>query len=119
MNKTSPIRNRHELDNFAHYYLRVKPNPRNHLLITLGLNTAMRISDILSLTWSQIYDFKWLHVRSHLLAKEKALGVNGMKVDGADDTNAKDAIETIKQALQKVSDQRSSLGAVQNRLEHT
>ncbi len=49
----------------------------------------------------------------------KALGVNGMKVDGADDTNAKDAIETIKQALQKVSDQRSSLGAAQNRLEHT
>ena len=49
----------------------------------------------------------------------KALGVNGMKVDGEDDTNAKDAIETIKQALQKVSDQRSSLGAAQNRLEHT
>ena len=49
----------------------------------------------------------------------KALGVNGMKVDGNDDTNARDAIETIKQALQKVSDQRSSLGAAQNRLEHT
>ncbi len=49
----------------------------------------------------------------------KALGVNGMKVDGNDDTNAKDAIETIKQALQKVSDQRASLGAAQNRLEHT
>ena len=49
----------------------------------------------------------------------KALGVNGMKVDGADDTNARDAIETIKAALQKVSDQRSSLGAAQNRLEHT
>ena len=49
----------------------------------------------------------------------KALGVNGLKVDGADDKNATDAIETIKQALQKVSDQRSSLGAAQNRLEHT
>ena len=49
----------------------------------------------------------------------KGLGVNGMKIDGSDDTNAKDAIETIKQALQKVSDQRSALGAAQNRLEHT
>ena len=49
----------------------------------------------------------------------KALGVNGLKVDGSDDSNATDAIETIKQALQKVSDQRSSLGAAQNRLEHT
>ena len=49
----------------------------------------------------------------------KGLGVNGMRVDGADDTNARNAIETVKQALQKVSTQRSALGAVQNRLEHT
>ena len=49
----------------------------------------------------------------------KTLGVEGLKVDGADDTNALNAIETIKAALNKVSDQRSALGAVQNRLEHT
>ena len=49
----------------------------------------------------------------------KGLGVNGLKVDGTDDTNAKGAIETIKEAIQKVSTQRSALGAVQNRLEHT
>ena len=49
----------------------------------------------------------------------KGLGVNGLKVDGTDDTNALSAIDTVKEAIQKVSDQRSSLGAVQNRLEHT
>lgn len=49
----------------------------------------------------------------------KGLGVNGLKVDGTDDTNAKGAIETIKEAIQKVSTQRSALGAAQNRLEHT
>ena len=49
----------------------------------------------------------------------KGLGVNGLKVDGTDDTNAKGSIETIKEAIQKVSTQRSALGAVQNRLEHT
>ena len=47
------------------------------------------------------------------------LGVQNLKVDGADDTNAKNAVETIKEAIQKVSTQRSALGAVQNRLEHT
>ena len=46
-------------------------------------------------------------------------GVKNLKVDGADDTNAKNAVETIKEAIQKVSTQRSALGAVQNRLEHT
>ena len=49
----------------------------------------------------------------------KGLGVNGLKVDGIDDTNALSAIDTIKEAIQKVSTQRSALGAVQNRLEHT
>ena len=49
----------------------------------------------------------------------KGLGVNGLKVDGANDTNALNAIDTIKESIQKVSDQRSALGAVQNRLEHT
>ncbi len=49
----------------------------------------------------------------------KGLGVAGLKVDGEDDTNALLAIDTVKEAIQKVSDQRDQLGAVQNRLEHT
>ena len=42
-----------------------------------------------------------------------------LQVSGSDDKNALGAIETIKAAIQKVSTQRSALGAVQNRLEHT
>ena len=45
------------------------------------------------------------------------IGVKGLKVDTEDDATA--AIDTISQAIQKVSTQRSNLGAVQNRLEHT
>jgi len=48
-----------------------------------------------------------------------SLGVENLKVTGKDDTNALNAIETIKAALQQVSEQRSALGAAQNRLEHT
>ena len=40
-------------------------------------------------------------------------------VNGKDSTNADAAIDTIASAIQKVSTQRSALGAVQNRLEHT
>jgi len=49
----------------------------------------------------------------------RGLGVNGIRVDGQTDTNATNAIDTIKAAIQKVSEQRSTLGAVQNRLDHT
>ena len=49
----------------------------------------------------------------------RGLGVNGLQVSGDDDTKATAAIDTISAAIQKVSTQRSALGAVQNRLEHT
>ena len=45
------------------------------------------------------------------------LGVSGIKVTS--EKTATDAIDVIAQAIQKVSEQRSELGAVQNRLEHT
>ncbi|MBR6306974.1 MAG: flagellin [Lachnospiraceae bacterium] len=49
----------------------------------------------------------------------RGLGINGMLVNGATDDNATNSINTIKSAIQKVSEQRSALGAAQNRLEHT
>ena len=49
----------------------------------------------------------------------RGLGVNGLDVTGDTDVKATKAIDTIADAIKKVSSQRSSLGAVQNRLEHT
>ena len=45
------------------------------------------------------------------------LGISGLKVTS--EKNATDAIDIIAQAIQQVSRQRSDLGAIQNRLEHT
>ncbi len=47
------------------------------------------------------------------------IGVGSTSVAGANNTNAQAAIGQIKTALAAVSEQRSNLGAVQNRLEHT
>ena len=49
----------------------------------------------------------------------KSIGVDGIKVTGSDSTNADKAVDTISDAIKQVSKQRSALGAVQNRLEHT
>ena len=46
-------------------------------------------------------------------------GVSSLSITGSDGSNARTAISTIKGALEKVSKQRSDLGAIQNRLEHT
>ena len=49
----------------------------------------------------------------------KGLGINGLRVDGDNGDRGTDAISVISQAIKIVSTQRSALGAVQNRLEHT
>ncbi len=49
----------------------------------------------------------------------KNLGINKLNVTDTTGTAATYAIDAIADAVQKVSSQRSSLGAVQNRLEHT
>ena len=48
-----------------------------------------------------------------------SLGVAAISIASASGSAARAAIATIKTALEKVSKQRSDLGAVQNRLEHT
>ncbi len=51
-------------------------------------------------------------------ATAATLGVNAIKVDG-DNATASASLEKIQTAINKVSESRSNLGAVQNRLEHT
>ena len=47
------------------------------------------------------------------------LGIKGLNVTDKNGTAATYAIDAISDAISKVSSQRSALGAVQNRLEHT
>ena len=49
----------------------------------------------------------------------QALGVHASRVNMGTQKSASDSIQYIDDAIQKVSKQRSLLGAVQNRLEHT
>ena len=49
MGTTQPIRNKKTLENFRNYYKKEENKPRNYALIVFGLNSALRISDILNL----------------------------------------------------------------------
>ncbi|MDD2972320.1 MAG: tyrosine-type recombinase/integrase [Lachnospiraceae bacterium] len=64
MSTTEPIRSLVKLEEFKNYYKLVKPNIRNYTLICLGINSALRISDLLDLRWKDVYDFggkRFLH----------------------------------------------------------
>lgn len=49
----------------------------------------------------------------------RGLGIEGLKVTGTSAQAATFAIDAIQDAINRVSNQRSTLGAIQNRLEHT
>ena len=72
MSTTQPIRDKEALRKFKNFYKTQKPNPRNYAIIVLGLNTALRISDILNLTSEMVYDHN--KVREHIVVKEQKTG---------------------------------------------
>ena len=74
MKITQPIRDIAELKKIKRYYREVKPNKRNSLLVVCGLNTALRISDILKLRWKDVYNESLLSFKSHIDVKEQKTG---------------------------------------------
>lgn len=71
MNTAQPIRREEDLRRFKEFYRVECPNQRNYLLLVMGLNTALRISDILSLRWRDVYDFELKRYREHLCITEQ------------------------------------------------
>lgn len=74
MNTAQPIKSTEDLQKMKTYYTVVHPQPRNQLLIIIGLNTALRISDILSLKWEDIWDWDSQKTRTHIFIREKKTG---------------------------------------------
>lgn len=76
MNTAQPIRKVEDLNRIKAYYKKECPHPRNYLLIIMGLNTALRISDILQLKWENVYDFKNGEWKEHIVIVEQKTGKN-------------------------------------------
>lgn len=74
MSTTEPIKNKKDLMKFKEYYEKIHPDSRNTLLMTIGLNTALRIGDILELRWKNVYDFEKKKMREHIRICEQKTG---------------------------------------------
>ena len=70
MSATQPVRSRQQIRELTGYYLE-RGETRNHLLIVLGVHTALRISDLLCLTWDDVYDFNRKRFRRSLTITER------------------------------------------------
>lgn len=73
MAAAEPIRDKRQFKALAEYYLK-RGQLRNYTLIIMGSYTALRISDLLRLKWSDVYDEKQEAFRTHITITEKKTG---------------------------------------------
>lgn len=67
---TTPIRSKQDIEVLKTYYLK-NERYRDYALFVVGINTALRISDLLELKWYSVYDFKCKKYRRHLEVVEQ------------------------------------------------
>lgn len=73
MSTTIPIKDKEKLEIVKNYYLERKAY-RNQALIILGLNTALRIGDMLSLKWKDVYNANKHCFHKHIALTEQKTG---------------------------------------------
>lgn len=99
MNTAQPIRKAEDLLRFKRYYRDQNPNMRNYLLIVTGLNTALRISDVLRLRWGDVYDLKKGICREHLFITEQKTEKDSLILINR---NIREALEEYREYLSKI-----------------
>lgn len=73
MSKTQPIKEFEQINALKEYFLK-KKEVRNYVLVVLGLNTSLRISDLLILRWKDVYNYRANAYRQHIAVTEKKTG---------------------------------------------
>lgn len=73
MKTAKPIKDHTKVRQFKQYYLK-KGAYRNYLLVSICLNSALRISDVLKIKAEDLFDFDKNEIRSHLVLTEQKTG---------------------------------------------
>lgn len=73
MAATEPIRDKKQLKALGDYFLK-RGQLRNYTMVVMGACTVLRISDLLRLKWSDVYDEERGAFRSHIAVREKKTG---------------------------------------------
>lgn len=99
MGKTQPLKDFEQINALKDYFLE-RGEIRNYVLIVLGLNTSLRISDILMLRWRDVYNYRAETYRQHLTVTEKKTGKSNIV---AINSAIIDALELLRTSGQRTT----------------
>lgn len=95
MGTTQPIKNKNDINRLKDYFLQ-KGELRNYTMITLALNTSLRIGDLLQLKWEDVYNFELRRYKIHIIVLEqKTHKYNMIPLN----PEAKHSLEILKRSL--------------------
>ena len=104
MSTSQPIRDTQDLTALREFHdiqaTLKRENMRNYVLICLGVNSALRISDLLELKWKDVYNFKDENFKKHLITYEKK---TGKETWIAINENARNGLQEYMKFLKKIS----------------
>ncbi len=96
MATTQPLKDIKDIKAMKDYFRNVQHNLRNYALFCVGINTALRIGDLLELKWEDVYDFKNKRYRKHITIREQKTGkINSVALN----QSIKDALEIYRKSL--------------------
>ncbi len=99
MGKTQPIRNPKDIERLKQYFLS-RNQLRNYTMVTLALNTSLRIGDLLNLKWEDVYNFKKRSYKQHIIVIEHKTGKENMI---ALNKEAKKSLELFRKTIRPIS----------------
>ena len=73
MSVTQPFKSTDKIEKLKEYFY-TKGEIRNYVLITLGINTGLRISDLLQIQWGSVWNFNLKEFKCHIMITEQKTG---------------------------------------------
>lgn len=93
MGKTQPLKELEQINALKDYFYE-RGEFRNYAMIVIGLNTSLRISDVLTLQWQDVYNFQTASYRQHIAVREKKTQKNNII---AINSSIVDALELLRE----------------------
>ncbi len=99
MSKSEPLKDCKDIKKLKEYFLK-NNDLRDYALFTIGINTALRIGDLLRLTWRDVYDFQTSQFLRHLIIQEQKTKKRNIILLNE---NVQDALKRLKEDAKPIN----------------